>query len=102
MGNSEVGHNAIGCGRVFAQGASLIDDAIVSRALFEGAVWNELIKNAISHESTLHFIGLLSDGKDRKYQPFSYAGSESTRSKVVRLHALTDGRDVPPVSALIM
>ena len=103
MGNSEVGHNAIGCGRVFAQGASLIDDAIASRALFEGAVWNELIKNAISHESTLHFIGLLSDGKvhsniNHLEAMLREAKARGVRS--VRLHALTDGRDVPPVSAL--
>ena len=103
MGNSEVGHNAIGCGRVFAQGASLIDDAIASRALFDGAVWNELIKNAISHESTLHFIGLLSDGKvhsniNHLEAMLREAKAQGVRS--VRLHALTDGRDVPPVSAL--
>jgi 2,3-bisphosphoglycerate-independent phosphoglycerate mutase len=103
MGNSEVGHNAIGCGRVFAQGASLIDDAIASRALFNGAVWNELIENAISHESTLHFIGLLSDGKvhsniNHLEAMLREAKAQGVRS--VRLHALTDGRDVPPVSAL--
>ena len=103
MGNSEVGHNAIGCGRVFAQGASLIDDAIASRALFDGAVWNELIKNAISHESTLHFIGLLSDGKvhsniNHLEAMLREAKAQGVRS--VRLHALTDGRDVPPISAL--
>ena len=103
MGNSEVGHNAIGCGRVFAQGASLIDDAIASRALFEGTVWNELIENAISHESTLHFIGLLSDGKvhsniNHLEAMLREAKARGVRS--VRLHALTDGRDVPPVSAL--
>ena len=103
MGNSEVGHNAIGCGRVFAQGASLIDDAIASRALFDGAVWNELIKNAISHESTLHFIGLLSDGKVHSNINHLEAMLREAKSKgvrSVRLHALTDGRDVPPVSAL--
>jgi 2,3-bisphosphoglycerate-independent phosphoglycerate mutase len=103
MGNSEVGHNAIGCGRVFAQGASLIDDAIASRTLFNGAVWNELIENAISHESTLHFIGLLSDGKvhsniNHLEAMLREAKAQGVRS--VRLHALTDGRDVPPVSAL--
>ena len=103
MGNSEVGHNAIGCGRVFAQGASLIDDAIASRALFDGAVWNELIENAISHESTLHFIGLLSDGKvhsniNHLEAMLREAKAQGVRS--VRLHALTDGRDVPPISAL--
>lgn len=103
MGNSEVGHNAIGCGRVFAQGASLIDDAIASRALFEGEIWNELVENAITQASTLHFIGLLSDGKvhsniNHLEAMLREAKAQGVRS--VRLHALTDGRDVPPLSAL--
>ena len=47
MGNSEVGHNAIGCGRVFDQGASLVNKSIETGALFEGKVWKELIGNVI-------------------------------------------------------
>jgi 2,3-bisphosphoglycerate-independent phosphoglycerate mutase len=62
MGNSEIGHNAIGCGRVFAQGASLVKDAIEQGILFEGAVWKELIENVNTHDSRLHFIGLFSNG----------------------------------------
>jgi C-terminal peptidase prc len=62
MGNSEVGHNAIGAGRVFSQGASLVENAINSGALFEGATWKELIANVVQHGTQLHFIGLLSDG----------------------------------------
>ena len=103
MGNSEVGHNAIGCGRVFDQGASLIDDAIASRALFEGSVWNELVDNALKQESTLHFIGLLSDGKVHSNITHLEAMLREAKArgvKNVRIHALTDGRDVPPVSAL--
>ena len=103
MGNSEVGHNAIGCGRVFAQGASLIDDAIASRALFEGAVWSELVENAVAKGSTLHFIGLLSDGKvhsNINHLEAMLREAKARGVKRVRLHALTDGRDVPPISAL--
>ena len=48
MGNSEVGHNAIGCGRVFAQGAKLVNEAISSGRMFEGEVWKELISNCKS------------------------------------------------------
>ena len=62
MGNSEIGHNAIGCGRVFEQGASLVNHAIKESILFDGAVWKELIDNVNTHNSRLHFIGLLSDG----------------------------------------
>ncbi len=103
MGNSEVGHNAIGCGRVFAQGASLIDDAIASGRLFEGVVWRGLIGNVREHGSTLHFIGLLSDGK--VHSNISHLEAMLTQAKAdgvrrARLHALTDGRDVPPTSAL--
>jgi len=76
MGNSEIGHNAIGCGRVFSQGAKLVNESIASRALFDGAVWKELIANVIDHHSKLHFIGLFSDGNS--HQP---PGSASGRSK---------------------
>ena len=62
MGNSEVGHNAIGCGRVFSQGAMLVNDAIATGSMFKGAVWKELISNCQKNKSTLHFIGLFSDG----------------------------------------
>ena len=62
MGNSEVGHNAMGCGRVFAQGAKLVIKSIESKAMFEGSTWKKLIANTKEKKSTLHFIGLLSDG----------------------------------------
>ena len=61
MGNSEVGHNAIGCGRVFAQGARLVNDAIASGAMFKGQVWRKLL-DGCRERGTLHFIGLFSDG----------------------------------------
>ena len=103
MGNSEVGHNAIGCGRVFDQGASLIDNAISSGLLFKGKIWKKLINNTLSKKSTLHFIGLLSDGKVHSNINHLEAMIEEAKIngvKKVRLHLLTDGRDVPPVSAL--
>src|SRR5689334_18116812 len=62
MGNSEVGHNAIGAGRIFEQGAKLVDAAIKSGALFAGATWQALVARCAEHRSALHFIGLLSDG----------------------------------------
>jgi len=43
MGNSEVGHNAIGCGRVFAQGAKLVSASIENGAMFTGATWKKLV-----------------------------------------------------------
>jgi 2,3-bisphosphoglycerate-independent phosphoglycerate mutase len=62
MGNSEVGHNAMGCGRVFAQGAKLVGESITSGTLYEGATWKKLVKNVKDKNSTFHFIGLVSDG----------------------------------------
>lgn len=104
MGNSEVGHNAIGAGRVFSQGASLVENAINSRALFEGATWNELLDHVIKHGTQLHFLGLLSDGNVHSHIRHLVAMVKEARArgvKKVRLHTLLDGRDVPPTSALV-
>jgi 2,3-bisphosphoglycerate-independent phosphoglycerate mutase len=98
MGNSEVGHNAFGAGRVFDQGAKLVDQAIASRAIFNGAVWQETVR-----EGTLHFVGLLSDGNVHSHEKHLHAMlREAHRSGVarVRVHILLDGRDVPETSAL--
>lgn len=103
MGNSEVGHNAIGCGRVFAQGAALVGDAIRSGSMFEGDVWKELVANAKDKDSSLHFIGLFSDGNVHSNLNHLEAMLKKAKGegvKKVRIHALIDGRDVPPTSAL--
>ena len=103
MGNSEVGHNAMGCGRVFAQGAKLVSNAISSGDMFRGAAWQKLIANVKEKGSTLHFIGLLSDGNvhshiDHLKAMVAEAKKEGVRR--VRVHALLDGRDVGEMSAL--
>lgn len=54
MGNSEVGHNAMGCGRVFDQGAKLVASSINSGKMFEGDTWKKLVANTKEHNSTLH------------------------------------------------
>ena len=103
MGNSEVGHNAIGCGRVFEQGAALVGLAIETNALFEGAVWKELVANAIENDSALHFIGLFSDGNVHSNLNHLEAMLNKAKEqgvKKARIHSLIDGRDVPPTSAL--
>lgn len=103
MGNSEVGHNAIGCGRVFAQGARLVDEAIASNQIFSGAVWHELIDNARSNNSALHFIGLFSDGNvhsNLKHLQAMILRAAAEGIEKIRIHALLDGRDVPETSAL--
>jgi 2,3-bisphosphoglycerate-independent phosphoglycerate mutase len=103
MGNSEIGHNAIGCGRVFAQGASLVNHAIEERTLFEGEVWKELIANVNTHHSRLHFIGLLSNGNVHSHIDHLEALLAEAKKQGVKqacVHILLDGRDVPPTSAL--
>lgn len=103
MGNSEVGHNAIGCGRVFSQGAALVDQAIASGSLFKGPVWKELIANVEDNRSTLHFIGLFSDGNvhsNLNHLEALLRRAKSEGIKKARIHPLIDGRDVPPTSVL--
>lgn len=102
MGNSEVGHNAIGAGRVFAQGARLVNEAIASRRIFDGGVWQEMVNQCADGKATLHFIGLLSDGNVHSHIDHLEALlKEAAASDVrrVRIHTLLDGRDVPPQSA---
>ena len=103
MGNSEVGHNAIGCGRVFAQGAKLVEEAVESGKLFEGTTWKEAVAQVISNNSALHFIGLFSDGNvhsNISHLKGMVENAAKAGVKKVRLHILLDGRDVPETSAL--
>lgn len=102
MGNSEVGHNAMGCGRVFSQGAALVSESIKSGKMFEGETWKKLVHSAASKGSTLHFIGLLSDGNVHSHIDHLKAMVERAKKdgvKKVRVHALLDGRDVGEMSA---
>lgn len=103
MGNSEVGHNALGSGQVYNQGASLVKEAIDSGELFENDAWKEVIANAKRHDSTLHLIGLFSDGNVHSHMDHLKAlivRAKQENQKRVRVHILLDGRDVPETSAL--
>lgn len=103
MGNSEVGHNAIGSGRVFDQGALLVQNAVKSGAMFEEEAWAELT-GSLGDDSALHFIGLLSDGNVHSHVDILFAMLARARQqsiRKVRVHTLLDGRDVPPTSALV-
>ena len=102
MGNSEVGHNALGAGRVFSQGAKLVNEAIETGRIFEGVAWQELKKVGLAG-GTVHFIGMVSDGNvhshiDQLYALLDRCAAEGF--KRVRVHALLDGRDVDQKSAL--
>lgn len=103
MGNSEVGHNAIGAGQVYSQGAKLVTESLATEAMFDNVVWKELINGAVQG-GALHFIGLLSDGNvhshiDHLLIMLERAKAEGVRK--VRIHPLLDGRDVGETSALI-
>lgn len=101
MGNSEVGHNAIGCGQIYSQGAKLVNEAIKSGEIFKSDTWKNLINNA--KNSTLHFIGLLSDGNvhsNIEHLLIMLDEAKKEQVKKVRIHILLDGRDVEETSAL--
>jgi 2,3-bisphosphoglycerate-independent phosphoglycerate mutase len=103
MGNSEVGHNALGAGRVFDQGAKLVKNAIDSGALFHGVAWALAVERVHSSAEPLHFIGLLSDGNVHSHIDHLIAmlrRADEQGVKTARVHALIDGRDVPETSAL--
>ena len=102
MGNSEVGHNALGAGRVFAQGAKLVDNSIQTGKIFESDVWNVFVEKGKSG-ATVHFLGLLSDGNVHSHINHLFAlinQCAESGVKRFRLHPLLDGRDVGEKSAL--
>ncbi|WFP51551.1 2,3-bisphosphoglycerate-independent phosphoglycerate mutase [Methylomonas sp. EFPC3] len=102
MGNSEVGHNAIGAGRVFAQGAKLVAESIASGHLWQGHAWHEVVA-AAKQGGTLHFLGLFSDGNVHSHIDHLKAMIDRAKQEgvsKVRLHILLDGRDVGETSAL--
>ena len=103
MGNSEVGHNALGSGQVFAQGAKLVSQSIESGKIFASDTWNTLVNGVKDNNSTMHFIGLFSDGNVHSH--IDHLKALVNRAKAdgvgrVRLHILLDGRDVGETSAL--
>lgn len=104
MGNSEVGHNALGAGRVFSQGAKLVNAAIESGRLFQGTGWKTTVvrDELISGKNTLHMCGLLSDGNVHSHIDHLFSlirGAQAAGVRKVRLHLLLDGRDVGPDTA---
>ena len=103
MGNSEVGHNALGCGQVYSQGAKLVNESIESGSLYKQRAWQEVAGNCVAKNSALHFIGLLSDGNvhsniNHLFLLLKQAKAEGVKKAFV--HILLDGRDVPATSAL--
>ncbi len=103
MGNSEVGHNAMGAGQIYSQGAMLVNEAISTGKMFEGSTWKQVTGNVQMHDSTLHFLGLFSDGNVHSH--IAHLKDMIVKAKEqgierVRIHILLDGRDVGETSAL--
>ena len=101
MGNSEVGHNALGCGQIYSQGAKLVGESIENGSLFASATWKELVANA--EGKAMHFLGLLSDGNVHSNIAHLIALLKHAHAEGVKkayCHILLDGRDVPATSAL--
>ena len=102
MGNSEVGHNALGCGQVYSQGAKLVGESIENGTLFASATWQALVDNAKTGKA-MHFLGLLSDGNVHSNISHLIALLKAAKAAGVQkayCHILLDGRDVPATSAL--
>jgi 2,3-bisphosphoglycerate-independent phosphoglycerate mutase len=102
MGNSEVGHNTMGAGRVYDQGAKLVANAVKDKSIFLQDTWKELV-DFVDDSSSLHFIGLLSDGNIHSHNEHLHAMLEQAVKqgiKKIRIHILLDGRDTPARSAM--
>ncbi len=117
MGNSEVGHNTMGAGRAIKQGIARIEEAFNTGEIFESEAWQEAIKRTAGRgeldknnevwynegirPATLHFAGIFSDGGVHSHishleQMVEKAYKDGVRR--IRVHAIFDGRDVPPQS----
>ncbi|MBR2753739.1 2,3-bisphosphoglycerate-independent phosphoglycerate mutase [Candidatus Saccharibacteria bacterium] len=106
MGNSEVGHNTMGCGKIIKQGIAHIEEAFNSGEVFKSDAWTSVMtrikgsQSGVSNEgATLHFAGIFSDGGVHSHishleQMIMKAYEEGV--KKIRVHAIFDGRDVPP------
>ena len=103
MGNSEVGHNALGCGQIYSQGAKLVNESIESGMIYASETWKNLVAGVKASGGALHFIGLLSDGNVHSNIGHLLAMLKEAKAEGVgkaRVHILLDGRDVPATSAL--
>ena len=110
MGNSEVGHNTMGSGRIIKQGIAHIEAAFATGEVFQSDAWkgattrvlNENhINTGLTPPATLHFAGIFSDGGVHSHishleQMIAKAYEQGI--KRMRIHAVFDGRDVPPMS----
>ena len=101
MGNSEVGHTNIGAGRVVFQDLPRITKAISDGTFFENPAYNRAMDDCLEKGTSLHLMGLLSDGGVHSHLDHLFALLKMAKNKgleKVYIHALLDGRDVSPTS----
>jgi len=102
MGNSEVGHLNIGAGRIVYQDFTRISKAIREKEFFDNEILREAVKRARDNGQSLHLIGLLSDGGVHSHITHLFAlldlAAQMGMDRVF-VHAVLDGRDVPPANA---
>lgn len=99
MGNSEVGHLNIGSGRIIYQDLTRISKEIKDGDFFEKKEFLDAIKHAKENKGKVHLIGLVSDGGVHSHNTHLYGLLELMKKQdfnEVYIHAILDGRDVPP------
>ena len=103
MGNSEVGHMSIGAGRVIYQDLTLITKEIEEGKFFKNEALNEAIEHVKKNNSSLHLMGLLSDGGVHSHIEHLFALLKLAKDNDISnvyVHAFMDGRDTPPTSGM--
>lgn len=105
MGNSEVGHNAIGSGQIIRQGVAQVEAAFATGDIWRSKAWQGtmdwLAKSRSDHPATLHFCGIFSDGgvhSDIRHLEQMIQAAYDAGVRRIRIHAIFDGRDVAPQS----
>ncbi len=102
MGNSEVGHLALGTGQIIPQGSARVQSALQSGEIWQSSAWRNLIQYLKTHHSVLHFSGIFSDGgvhSDISHLMAMIKQAHQEGISKIRLHLVLDGRDVAPQSA---
>lgn len=102
MGNSEVGHNALGSGQIIKQGIAKIDESFRDGLIWESDAWKQIINRLKQNHKTLHFAGIFSDGKvhsDIAHLKNLIAKAHDEGIEHIRIHLVLDGRDTPPQSS---
>jgi 2,3-bisphosphoglycerate-independent phosphoglycerate mutase len=100
MGNSEVGHNAMGAGEIVLQRSAAVEEAMNGGA-YETQTWKDIVARLSGTDKTLHFMGIFSDGNvhsNISHLEKMMAQAQKDGIEHVRVHILLDGRDVPPTS----